>query len=89
MAISIAGPACKELTRFEPNTLGVSSAAARRLIAGRPRAALLSRVCQARPFGSNPMNPLQTGPAIEIAIEAEDRSDAMALHDCDVDGIAG
>jgi hypothetical protein len=35
------------------------------------------------------MNPLQTGPAIEIAIEAEDRSDAVALHDCDVDGIAG
>jgi hypothetical protein len=35
------------------------------------------------------MNPLQTGPAIEIAIEAEDRPDTVALHDCDMDGIAG
>ena len=31
----------------------------------------------------------RNGPAVEIAIEAEDRSDTVALHDCDVDGIAG
>jgi hypothetical protein len=35
------------------------------------------------------MNPLQTRPAVEIAIEAEDRSDTVSLHDCDVEGIAG
>src|SRR5258708_38995864 len=38
---------------------------------------------------SDPMNPLKTGPAVEIAIEAQNRSDTVTLHDRDVDGIAG
>ena len=39
--------------------------------------------------GSNPMNPLETWPAIEITIEAQNRPDTVTLHHRDVDGIAG
>ena len=34
------------------------------------------------------MDPLQAGPAVEIAVEAHDRTDFMSLHHGDVDGIA-
>jgi len=37
----------------------------------------------------NPINPFQTGPAIEIGIEAENGSDSVALHDRDVEGASG
>src|SRR5580700_3323563 len=42
-----------------------------------------------RRANSDPMNPLESRPAVEIAIETENRSDTMSLHDRDVDRIAG
>ncbi len=42
-----------------------------------------------RSFRSNPVDPLKTRPAVEITIEAQNRSNAMALHNRNVHGIAG
>jgi len=41
-----------------------------------------------RSFRSNSMNPLQTLPAVEIAIKAEYQSNAVPLHDRNVNSVA-
>ena len=40
-------------------------------------------------FHSDPVDPLKTRPAVEIAVKAQNRSNAMALHNRDVHGVAG
>jgi len=35
------------------------------------------------------MNPLNTRPAVEITVEAQNRSNAVALHDSNMEGVAG
>ncbi len=40
-------------------------------------------------FRSNPVDPLKTRPAVKITNEAQNRSNAMALHYFNVHGVAG
>ncbi len=39
-------------------------------------------------FCSDPVYPLKTRPPVEIAVEAQNRSYALAFHDCNVHGVA-
>ena len=39
------------------------------------------------PQVSDSMNPCQARPAIEIRVEAQDGSDSLPFHYCDVDGV--